>query len=81
MTHMNYKAIGNFGFARIGQLVAERLSPFNVTIQQYDSINKKGNENFKFVDFETFVSTSYAITIHAAHTSDTDTLFNKVKLK
>lgn len=57
MTHMNYKAIGIFGFGRIGQLVAERLSPFNVTIQQYDSINQKDNENSKFVDFETFVST------------------------
>lgn len=35
------KTIGIFGFGRIGQLVAERLKPFNVTIQHYDPINQK----------------------------------------
>ncbi len=70
------KTIGIFGFGRIGQLVAERLAPFNVTIQHYDPINQKDNEHSKFVDFETLVSTSDAITIHAPLTPDTDTLFN-----
>lgn len=70
------KTIGIFGFGRIGQLVAERLAPFNVTIQHYDPINQKDNEYSKFVDFETLVSTSDAITIHAPLTPDTDTLFN-----
>ncbi|MEK4860477.1 NAD-dependent formate dehydrogenase [Staphylococcus sp. FSL W8-0774] len=70
------KTIGIFGFGRIGQLVAERLAPFNVTIQHYDPINQKDNEHSKFVDFETLVSTSDAITIHAPLTPDKDTLFN-----
>ena len=70
------KTIGIFGFGRIGQLVAERLKPFNVTIQHYDPINQKDNENSKFVEFEELVKTSDAITIHAPLTPDTDTLFD-----
>ncbi|GAA6821760.1 NAD-dependent formate dehydrogenase [Helicobacter pylori] len=70
------KTIGIFGFGRIGQLVAERLAPFNVTIQHYDPINQKDNEHSKFVEFEQLVATSDAITIHAPLTPDTDDLFN-----
>ncbi|WP_285835023.1 NAD(P)-dependent oxidoreductase, partial [Staphylococcus aureus] len=36
---LQHKTIGIFGFGRIGQLVAERLAPFNVTLQHYDPIN------------------------------------------
>lgn len=71
------KTIGIFGFGRIGQLVAERLKPFNVTIQHYDPINQKDNENSRFVEFEEFVKTSDAITIHAPLTPSTDNLFNE----
>ena len=70
------KTIGIFGFGRIGQLVAERLAPFNVTIQHYDPINQKDNEHSKFVEFEQLVATSDDITIHAPLTPDTDDLFN-----
>ncbi|MBF7018088.1 NAD-dependent formate dehydrogenase [Staphylococcus durrellii] len=70
------KTIGIFGFGRIGQLVAERLAPFNVTIQHYDPINQKDNDHSKFVEFEQLVATSDAITIHAPLTPDTDDLFN-----
>ncbi|MDU0462343.1 NAD-dependent formate dehydrogenase [Staphylococcus ureilyticus] len=70
------KTIGIFGFGRIGQLVAERLAPFNVKIQHYDPINQKDNENSKFVNFDELVSTSDAITIHAPLTPDTDNLFD-----
>ncbi len=71
------KTIGIFGFGRIGQLVAERLKPFNVTIQHYDPINQKDNENSRFVEFEELVKTSDAITIHAPLTPSTDNLFNE----
>ncbi|RYL09830.1 NAD-dependent formate dehydrogenase [Staphylococcus sp. RIT622] len=71
------KTIGIFGFGRIGPLVAERLKPFNVTIQHYDPINQKDNENSKFVEFEELVKTSDAITIHAPLTPSTDNLFNE----
>lgn len=71
------KTIGIFGFGRIGQLVAERLKPFNVTIQHYDPINQKDNENSRFVEFEELVKTSDAITIHAPLTPSTDKLFNE----
>lgn len=70
------KTIGIFGFGRIGQLVAERLAPFNVAIQHYDPINQKDNDHSKFVEFEQLVATSDAITIHAPLTPDTDDLFN-----
>lgn len=71
------KTIGIFGFGRIGQLVAERLKPFNVTIQHYDPINQKDNENSNFVDFDTLIKTSDAITIHAPLTPSTDNLFDE----
>lgn len=71
------KTIGIFGFGRIGQLVAERLKPFNVTIQHYDPINQKDNENSRFVEFEELVKTSDAITIHAPLTPSTNNLFNE----
>ncbi|MDK8528259.1 MAG: NAD-dependent formate dehydrogenase [Staphylococcus capitis] len=71
------KTIGIFGFGRIGQLVAERLKPFNVTIQHYDPSNQKDNENSRFVEFEELVKTSDAITIHAPLTPSTDNLFNE----
>ncbi|MCY1572283.1 NAD-dependent formate dehydrogenase [Staphylococcus pettenkoferi] len=70
------KTIGIFGFGRIGQLVAERLAPFNVTIQHYDPINQKDNEHSKFVKFDELVKTSDAITIHAPLTPETDNLFD-----
>ena len=71
------KTIGIFGFGRIGQLVAERLKPFNVTIQHYDPINQKDNENSKFVEFDELIKTSDAITIHAPLTPSTDNLFDE----
>lgn len=70
------KTIGIFGFGRIGQLVAERLAPFNVTIQHYDPINQKDNEHSTFVNFDELVSTSDAVTIHAPLTPETDNLFD-----
>ena len=73
---LQHKTIGIFGFGRIGQLVAERLAPFNVTIQHYDPINQKDNEHSKFVKFDELVKTSDAITIHAPLTPETDNLFN-----
>ncbi|WP_145471374.1 NAD-dependent formate dehydrogenase [Staphylococcus pettenkoferi] len=73
---LQHKTIGIFGFGRIGQLVAERLEPFNVTIQHYDPINQKDNEHSKFVKFDELVKTSDAITIHAPLTPETDNLFD-----
>lgn len=73
---LQHKTIGIFGFGRIGQLVAERLAPFNVTIQHYDPINQKDNEYSKFVKFDELVKTSDAITIHAPLTPETDNLFD-----
>ncbi|MCY1619871.1 NAD-dependent formate dehydrogenase [Staphylococcus pettenkoferi] len=73
---LQHKTIGIFGFGRIGQLVAERLAPFNVTIQHYDPINQKDNEHSKFVKFDELVKTSDAITIHAPLTPETDNLFD-----
>lgn len=73
---LQHKTIGIFGFGRIGQLVAKRLAPFNVTIQHYDPINQKDNEHSKFVKFDELVKTSDAITIHTPLTPETDNLFD-----
>lgn len=70
------KKVGIFGFGRIGQLVAERLKPFNVEIQHYDPINQKDNENSRFVDTDELLATSDVITIHSPLTPETDDLFN-----
>ncbi|CAA4076200.1 Formate dehydrogenase [Staphylococcus aureus] len=74
---LQHKTIGIFGFGRIGQLVAERLAPFNVTLQHYDPINQQDHKLSKFVSFDELVSTSDAITIHAPLTPETDNLFDK----
>lgn len=74
---LQHKTIGIFGFGRIGKLVAERLAPFNVTIQHYDPMNQQDNEHSKFVPFDELISTSDAITIHSPLTPETDNLFNR----
>ncbi|MDC6327461.1 NAD-dependent formate dehydrogenase [Staphylococcus auricularis] len=70
------KTIGIFGFGRIGQLVADRLVPFNVKLQHYDPINQQDTEHSQFVDFDTLLQTSDAITIHSPLTPETEDLFN-----
>ncbi|MCU5746911.1 NAD-dependent formate dehydrogenase [Staphylococcus sp. SQ8-PEA] len=77
---LQHKTIGIFGFGRIGQLVAERLAPFNVNIQHYDPINQKDSEHSQFVSFDELVRSSDAITIHAPLTPETDNLFDKAVL-
>ncbi|MBO1217488.1 NAD-dependent formate dehydrogenase [Staphylococcus nepalensis] len=70
------KKVGIFGFGRIGQLVAERLKPFDVEMQHYDPINQNDNEDSKFVNFDELLTTSDVITIHSPLTPETDNLFN-----
>ena len=71
------KTVGIFGFGRIGQLVAQRLQPFDVKLQHFDPLNKENQHGSKFVPFEELVATSDIITIHAPLTKQTDNLFNR----
>ncbi|MFD1065587.1 NAD-dependent formate dehydrogenase [Oceanobacillus locisalsi] len=74
---LQHKTVGIFGFGRIGQLVAERLAPFDVTLQHYDPMNQKDMKGSTFVPFDKLVKTSDVITIHAPLTHSTDNLFDK----
>lgn len=63
------KTVGIFGFGRIGQLVSQRLQPFNVKIQHFDPLNQKDLKGSQYVPFEELVKTSDVITfgIHSLH--------------
>src|SRR5699024_4074441 len=52
------KTIGIFGFGRIGQLVAERLAPFNVNLQHNDPNVKEPTLGSKYVTFDELIETS-----------------------
>lgn len=71
------KTIGIMGYGKIGQLVAERLKPFDVSIQHYDPQQEEDTELSKAVSFDELVETSDVITLHTPLTKSTEGLFNK----
>ncbi|MFD1675769.1 NAD-dependent formate dehydrogenase [Alicyclobacillus fodiniaquatilis] len=71
------KTVGIFGFGRIGQLVAQRLKPFDVRLQHFDPLHQENILGSQFVPFEQLVETSDIITIHAPLTKQTDNLFDR----
>ncbi|ANR67358.1 NAD-dependent formate dehydrogenase [Staphylococcus equorum] len=73
---LQHKKIGIFGYGQIGELVAERLQPFDVKVQHYRRSSQENTPYSKYVDFDELVSTSDVIVILSPLTSETDDLFN-----
>ncbi|WP_085522812.1 NAD-dependent formate dehydrogenase [Tuberibacillus sp. Marseille-P3662] len=71
------KTVGIFGFGRIGQLVAQRLQPFDVKLQHHDPLHEEQLHGSQSVSFEELVETSDILTIHAPLTKQTEHLFNR----
>lgn len=74
------KTIGIFGFGRIGQLVAERLAPFNVNLQHNDPNVKETTLGSKYVTFDELIETSDVISILTPLTNETANLFDYDRL-
>lgn len=70
------KTIGIFGFGRIGQMVAERLAPFNVYLQHNDPLQKDTIHGSKYVSFDELIKTSDVISILTPLTKETHELFD-----
>ncbi len=74
------KVVGLFGFGRIGKRVAELLYPFGFKPIAYDPYVP--DEEFLLhgterVDFDTLLSQSDAISLHAPLTEETEGIFNR----
>ncbi|WP_068399377.1 phosphoglycerate dehydrogenase [Kribbia dieselivorans] len=68
------KKVGIVGFGRIGQLVAERLSGFDVEILAYDpyiSAQKAGALGARLVSLDELLAESDFITVHLPKTAET----------
>ena len=64
-TLLSGKVIGLIGFGRIGQAVAQLLTPFNVTILAYDPFVKDTHQNVEFVDLKQLLQKSHIISAHS----------------
>lgn len=76
--------LGIIGFGRIGQMLAELIRPFNVTILAYDPYvsNERAKQlEVELVDLEALLARSDFISIHAALTPETQGLINRERLQ
>jgi formate dehydrogenase len=71
------KNVGIVGFGRIGQLVAQRLRPFNVNLSHFDPMNKESLHGSQPVTLDELVKNSDIVTIHTPLTKHTDRMFNR----
>ena len=76
--------LGIIGFGRIGQMLAELIRPFNVTILAYDPYvsNERARQlETELVDLDALLERSDFISIHAALTPETQGLINRARLQ
>lgn len=76
--------LGIIGFGRIGQMLAQLIRPFNVTILAYDpyvSYGRAKELETELVDLESLLQRSDFISIHAALTHETRGLINRERLR
>lgn len=73
---IQHKKIGIFGYGQIGELVAQRLQPFDVQVQHFRRSSQEDTAYSKYVNFDELVSTSDALVILSPLTTETDDLFN-----
>src|SRR5207244_3237352 len=75
---------GIIGLGRIGQILAELLRPFNVTVIAYDPFvpAAKGKElGVEMVSLENLLRRADFISIHCAETEENKGLINRERLK
>lgn len=74
------KTVGLFGFGNIARFVAKRLSGFDVTILYHSRTRLdpaiEQQFNVRYVDFDTLLSQSDILSLHAPLTEQTKHLFN-----
>jgi len=78
------KTLGIVGFGRIGQLVAERLAAFGMSLIAYDpyaNAARAGQLGVQLVSFEALLSRSDFITVHLPKTPETVGLIGEQALK
>jgi len=78
------KTLGIVGFGRIGQLVAERLAAFGMSVIAYDpyaNAARAGQMGVLLVSFEELLSRSDFITVHLPKTPETVGLIGEQALK
>ena len=76
--------LGIIGFGRIGQMLAELIRPFNMTVLAYDpyvSGEQAKQLNVGLVDLDVLLKRSDFISIHAVLTDETRRLINRERLR
>jgi len=75
------KKVGIIGFGRIGQKVAELLTPFGVEISYYDLQPVKGAQNYPLKPLKELLQWSDIISLHCSPLPDNKPVLGKDELK
>ena len=73
---INGKTWGIIGLGNIGRRVADIAKMFGANVIYYSTTGKNRQENYTRVDFETLLSSSDIISVHAPLTQETENLMN-----
>ena len=73
---LNGKTWGIIGLGNIGRRVADIAKMFGANVIYYSTTGKNIQENYTRVDFDTLLSTSDIISVHAPLTPETECLMN-----
>lgn len=71
------KTWGIIGFGTIGRRVADIAKAFGANVIYYSTTGKNNQEGYTRVDFDTLLSTSDIISVHAPLTDETENLIDK----
>lgn len=82
--NLSTKSIGIIGLGNVGSELVRLLSPFNchILVHEIDPFKKNvKNSNLHFVNFETVLTNSHAVSLHLPLTPDSFSLINERTLK
>lgn len=71
------KTWGIIGLGNIGRRVADIAKAFGANVIYYSTSGKNNQEGYTRVDFDTLLSTSDIVSVHAPLTAETENLMNK----
>ena len=74
------KTLGIIGFGKVGQLVAERMKSFGMSIIFYDPFVNEWNGSEKKKELDELLQISDVVSIHVIKTKETENLISKEKL-